>query len=43
MFSPDDFRSDPYGHLTNQGTHGGLVGAGLVLLALVLFYVVVRG
>ena len=36
MFGPDDFRNNPYGHLTNQGSHGGLVGVGLVLLALLI-------
>ena len=36
MFTPDDFSNDPYGHLTNQGAHGGLVGAGLVLPALLI-------
>ena len=25
--------SDPYQHLTNQGAHGGLVGAGMALVA----------
>lgn len=35
-FNPDDFNRDPYGHLTNQGAHGGLVGAGLALLALLI-------
>jgi hypothetical protein len=34
MFAPDSFKRDPYGHLTNQGAHGGLVGVGLALLAL---------
>lgn len=34
MFRPDDFQHDPYGHLTNQGAHGGIVGAGLGLLIL---------
>lgn len=34
MFKPDAFRRDPYGHLTNQGAHGGLVGLGASLLAL---------
>lgn len=36
MFHPDDFHANPYGHLTNQGAHGGLVGVGLGLLAYVL-------
>lgn len=34
MFAPDNFKHDPYGHLTNQGAHGGLVGLGASLLAL---------
>lgn len=34
MFAPDNFKNDPYGHLTNQGAHGGLVGLGAALLAL---------
>ena len=33
MFRPDDFSGNPYGHLTNQGAHGGLVGVGMGLLA----------
>lgn len=36
MFDPDDYADDAYGHLTNQGAHGGLVGAGLALLALLM-------
>lgn len=31
---PDSFPRDWYGHLTNQGAHGGLVGAGMALVAL---------
>lgn len=34
MWRPDDYQRDAYGHLTNQGSHGGLVGGGLALLAL---------
>lgn len=36
MWNPDDYQNNPYGHLTNQGAHGGLVGAGLALLALAI-------
>ena len=32
-FNPESFEYDAYGHLTNQGAHGGLVGVGLGLLA----------
>ena len=34
VFAPDSFTRDWYGHLTNQGAHGGLVGVGLTLLTL---------
>ena len=34
MWQPDDYQRDAYGHLTNQGSHGGLVGGGMALLAL---------
>jgi hypothetical protein len=30
-FRPDNFLRDWYGHVTNQGSHGGLVGIGLAL------------
>ena len=32
MFAPDDFRNNPYGHLTNQSGHA-MVGIGMGLLA----------
>ena len=33
IFGPDSFIGNPYGHLTNQGAHGGLVGVGMGLIA----------
>lgn len=36
MWGPDDFESDPYGHITNQAGHAALVGmpAGMALISL---------
>lgn len=36
MFEPDDFAGDAYGHLTNQASHGGFLGAWLGLLSVVI-------
>lgn len=37
-WTPNDYEKDPYGHLTNQGAHGGLVGVGLVLVGMMAFH-----
>lgn len=34
MWRPDAYQRDAYGHLTNQGAHGGLVGIAMALAAL---------
>jgi hypothetical protein len=43
MFTPDDFKGDPYGHVTNQTSHSFLVGGILLAYLPVMGYFFIAG
>ena len=36
MITPNSFKNDPYGYVTNQGAHGGVVGLGIAIMLSVI-------